>query len=90
MTNLSTYLPLLKLVFVGVLVGSIITGGLALNAVALTLLIAALLVVTRPDVIYALIAIILGAAIVILFPQLSLTGLDPIAALICIALMLLL
>lgn len=86
----ATYLPLLKLVFVGLVAGSLLTGGLALNAVALTLLLAALLIVTRGDVIYALIAIALGAVIVVLFPQLSFTALDPLPALACVALMILL
>lgn len=88
--SFSTYLPLIKLLFVGLIVGSLLTGGLALNAVALTLLLGALLVVTRSDVIYALIAIALGAVIIVLFPQLSFTVLDPVAALACVALMLLL
>jgi hypothetical protein len=90
MTTFTTYVPFLKLVFVGVAVASLITGGLALNAVALTLLIAVILVATRADVIPALIAIAVGVVIVLVFPQFSLAGLDPVTALLCVALMLML
>jgi hypothetical protein len=61
-----------------------------LNAIALTLLLAALLVISRADVFYALIAIVLGAVIVIVFPQFSMSSLDPTAALICCVVMILL
>lgn len=88
--RIAPYLPLVKLLFVGVLAGSLITGGLALNAVALTLLLAALLVISRTKVLYALIAIALGAAIVILFPQFSMSNLDPTAALLCCVVMIML
>jgi hypothetical protein len=83
------YIPLVKLLFVGVLVGSLIPG-LSLNAVALTLLLAALLVLARADVLKAVIVIALGAVIVVLFPVFSFTALDPVAALACAVLMILL
>lgn len=81
------YLPLIKLVFVGIIIASLIVGGLALNGVALTLLLAALLVIARDDRVYAFVAILLGSIIVIVFPQFSLTALDPVIALGCIGVM---
>lgn len=80
---MAQYTPYLKLVFVGVLLASVLTGGFGLTVVALTALIAALLIATRPDVIPALIAIAIGAVIVILFPQFSLQAVDPVTALAC-------
>lgn len=82
------YLPLLKILFVGLLTGSLIAGGLTLNAVILTLLIGALLVASRADVVQALIVLVIGIVIVMLFPQFSLAALDPTKAILCIAVIL--
>lgn len=86
----TTYVPFLKLLFVGLAAGSLIAGGLALNAVALTLLIAVILVASRADVVPVFIAIAIGVVIVVVFPQFSLLAIDPVAALLCCVLMLLL
>lgn len=71
------YVPLLKLFFAGLLVGSLIVGGLALDATALTLFVAALLIISRADVIPALLVIALGVVIIVLFRQFSFTHLSP-------------
>lgn len=88
--QITHYLPLLKVLFVGLLLGSLIGGGLALNAVILTLLIAALLLATRADVLQALIVIVIGAAIVVLFPQFSFLKLDAQAIVACCVVVLML
>lgn len=83
------YTPLLKALFIGLIIGSLITGGLALNAVAITLLLVALLLATHGDLV-TVVGVVIGLAIVLIFPQFSLAGLDPVTALLCVALMLLL
>lgn len=85
--NYSRYVPLLKLVFVGVLIGSLVAGGIALDVIALTLFLAALLILGRGDRLYAAIAILLGVAIVIVFPQFNLQTINPVAAVACIGVM---
>jgi hypothetical protein len=82
--NLGQYVPLVKIFFAGFLVGSLIVGGLGLNAVLLTFLIIALLLLSRgADILPALIAVVLGAAVVILFRQLSFAALDTNALILC-------
>lgn len=85
---MTQYLPLLKLVFVGLVIGSLIGGGLALTAVALTFLIAFILLAARIDLPTAL-AVAIGILIVVFFPQFSLFAVDPVAALLCCVLILL-
>lgn len=80
---MAQYTPYLKLVFVGVLLASVLIGGFGLTVVALTALIAALLIVTRPDRLPAILSIAIGAIIVFLFPEFSLQAVDPVTALAC-------
>lgn len=86
----SSYLPLLKLLIVGCYIGSIIVGGLALNAVLLTLLVAALLVVTRADILQAIAVILIGAVLIILFKQLSFAALPTNTLILCVMVILML
>lgn len=88
--QITHYLPLVKLLFVGFFVGSIIVGGLTLNAVLLTLLVAALLLLSRADVLQAVLAVVVGAVLIVLFPQLSFVKLDTDVLVACIAIVLLL
>ena len=75
--RITHYTPLLRTFFVGLLIGSLIVGGLALDATALTLFVAALLIISRADVIPALLVIALGVIIIVLFRQFSFSRLSP-------------
>jgi len=65
-------ITLTKAIFVGLILGSLIAGGLALNIILVSILVGIalfiLIVAPRADVVYALAGVVIGGAIAFLVP----------------------